>query len=369
MQESKIQKVILTVIFILIYTTTSLIRINAQSEDIIMEFEQVAQVSTGGDTFQTEVVDDVAYVIDMQAGLKAYDVSRPKRPRLLDSFNDGGVPHNFMIDAGADLLYLADHADGLEIYDISDPSNLDKIGEISDSGDGETDGVFVSDGIAYTAEWHDSTWSWKMVLINVSDPSSPQRISEYTDGEDEFIRFFVQEDVCYTACLGSGFKVLNVSDPYAVTEIDVFDEGGYTWSIDIKENRAYISSTDFFILNLTDVENISKICNYTAENAVSPIHIEDDFAFLGIHNTGIQVLNISTEVNPTIIGSYWNGAENVVGITKSKEYLYLSAHGDGLLILEIEGEPKIDSFSTGLVIFSSLMGIMGIILYLKRKKG
>ena len=148
MQESKIQKVILTVIFILIYTTTSLIRINAQSEDIIMEFEQVAQVSTGGDTFQTEVVDDVAYVIDMQAGLKAYDVSRPKRPRLLDSFDDGGVPHNFMIDAGADLLYLADHADGLEIYDISDPSNLDKIGEISSNPDlYEGEGVKVKGSV------------------------------------------------------------------------------------------------------------------------------------------------------------------------------------------------------------------------------
>ena len=63
-----------------------------------------------------------------------------------------------------------------------------------------------------------------MVLINVSNPTAPQRISEYTDGDDEFIRFYVPGDLCYVACLQSGFKVLNISDPYAITEIDVFNE-------------------------------------------------------------------------------------------------------------------------------------------------
>ncbi len=364
MSDQKKFKLILILTFSLILSSSCLITVIAEPSDSNWEFKEVAQVSTGGDTFQTEIVDDIAFVIDMDASLKTYDVSNPSRPELLDDFDDGGVPHHFVIEG--DLLYLADHADGLEIYNISDPSGIDKLGSISDSGDGETDGVYVSDNIAYTAEWHDSTWSWKMVLINVTNPTSPQRISEYTDGDDEFVRFHVQDDVCYVACLQSGFKVLNVSEPHAITEIDVFDEGGYTWAIQIEENRAYISSTDFFILNLTDINNLTKIFNYTAENAVSPLLIEENLAYLGVHDIGLEVLNISVEESPELIGTY--NQDNIVGIAKSGEYIYLSCHGDGLIILKIQNGLVIDSYSTLFILISSIIAITSIVVLVKRKK-
>ena len=114
-------------------------------------FEVLAHIeSTGGDTFECQVVDDLAYIIDMTGGLLIYNVSDPTSPELCDTFYDGGGPHNFYLDG--DLLYLADHYQGLEIYNVSDPRNIIKLGQIADSGDGETHGVFVCDNIAYTAE-------------------------------------------------------------------------------------------------------------------------------------------------------------------------------------------------------------------------
>ena len=76
------------------------------------------------------------------------------------------------------------------------------------------------------------------------------------------------------------------------------------------------------------------------------------------------MLNISDPYNPFIIGNYVNGVESVVGITKFENYLFLSAHEDGLIILEIEDSPKIDSFSITFLIFSSGIAVTAIIFKL-----
>ena len=79
-------------------------------------------------------------------------------------------------------------------------------------------GVFVSGDDAFTSEYLHSTRDSILNIINVSNPENPIEIIEYTDADNEFHRFYVEEEICYAACLGSGFKILNVTDLQEIYE-------------------------------------------------------------------------------------------------------------------------------------------------------
>ena len=313
-----------------------------------VSFEEIGSIeSTGGDTFMCEVFDDLAIIIDMHGGLLTYNVSNPTNPVYLDTFFDGGIPHDFFVKD--DLLYLADHHQGLEIYNISNPSNLVKLGQIADAGDGETDGVFVCENIAYTAEWHDSTWDWKMVLINVTDPTSPEKISEYVDGDNEFTRFYVENGICYTACLTSGFKILNVTNPNSIVEIGSFVSGGYVYEFEMRNEIAFVVDGRLSIINTTDLSNPFEISNYYPNHAVFDVQLQDDLAFIAMDERGIQAINISLLDEPEKLGEF--RTDDVIGIELSDDVLYLSMHEFGFMMLNDTIAEATDSIDQPGVLF------------------
>jgi len=366
-KQVKVFLIMSILFFLILVPIFSLSIIKASSIMNEVSFEEVAFIeSTGGDTFKSEVIDDLVVIIDMDGGLLIYNISNQVNPELLDSFSDGGMPHDFFI--ADELLYLADHYQGLEIYNISNPSNIVKIGQIADTGDGETDGVFVCENIAYTAEWHDSTWDLKLVLINVTDPTSPERISEYVDGDNEFIRFHVENGICYTACLSSGFKILNVTNPNSVVEIGTYLEGGYTYDLDILDNKAFIADGRFTILNLTDLSNPTLINRYDAGNTINSVEIQDTLAFISVDEIGVQAINISSLEKIEKLGEY--ETEDVIGLDVSTDFLYLSMHEFGFKIVKFMIIEITDSaFLPGISIVITVLSLTSLIaLYIEKRK-
>ncbi|MFX0095984.1 MAG: LVIVD repeat-containing protein [Candidatus Hodarchaeota archaeon] len=320
-----------------------------------LQFVEISNISTGGDTFEVKVVEDLAYVIDMNAGFKILNVSDPFNPTLLGAFYDGGIPHEMFLDG--DLAYIADHTNGLEILNISNPSNPTKIGQIRDTGDGEADGIFVANNRAYVAEWHDSTWSWKMLIIDVSDPSSPIKLAEYVDTDGEFLRFFTVGEVCYAACLNAGFKILNVSSPTNITEIGHYSDGGRAGNFQIIENTAYVADggDGLEILDVSDKKNPVELGQYDTDYPVFDVQIIDDLAYIVEDVTGLKVLNISNPTSITLLGSYTR--TNVVGVYVQDNYVYLAQHGYGLQIVKMEGITSISS-STALSTSGWTLGML-----------
>ncbi|MCG3253672.1 MAG: hypothetical protein KAX09_07480 [Candidatus Heimdallarchaeota archaeon] len=329
-------------------------------------FEEKTHIeSTGGDTFMCEVYDDLAIIIDMDGGLLTYNISNPATPVHLDTFYDGGIPHDFFVED--DLLYLADHHQGLEIYNISNPSNLVKLGQIADLGDGETDGVFVCDNIAYTAEWHDSTWDWSLVLINVTNPSTPVKISEYVDGDNEFHRFYVENEICYASCLTSGFKILNVTNPNSIVEIGVFNNGGYNYDLIIQDNIAWVTSGELEILNLTDLSNPTLINSYSSVNSIFDLEIKDDLAFVVVFQNGVEVVNISSFDDLEKIGEYNDNLVSNLVVTSN--LLYVSMHGNGFKIFEYQLSEVTETANMfGITIIFTSLATISLLILIKRKK-
>lgn len=335
----------------------------AQSQSF--EYVELANISTGGDTFQVEVVGDLAYVIDMYTGLRIYNVSDPSNATLLGTFYDGGIPHELFIDG--DLAYIADHYDGLEILNISDPSNPTEIGQITDTGDGEADGIFVANNRAYVAEWHDSTWSWKMIVIDVSDPANPVKLSEYVDEDGQFLRFYSTGDICYAACLDDGFKILNVSDSTDITEIGHYSDGGGSGNFQIVDTIAYVAdgSDGLELIDVSDPANPVELGQYVGENYVFDVQIINDIAYIAEDETGLAILDISNPTAITRVGNYTT--EDLVGVYVQGNYAYLAQHEYGLKIIKISTSSSTIETTSGWTILISLSALT-VLLFLWRLK-
>ncbi|NHK32430.1 MAG: hypothetical protein FK730_13835 [Asgard group archaeon] len=337
---------------------------NRLETQMIPQLEEIAYIEdTGGDSFSSIAYDDVLIVMDMDGGLKFYNISDPSNPIYMSYYYDGGIPHD-MYKVG-DLLYLADHYHGLEIYNISNPSNPIKLGSITDDGDGEMDGVFVKDELAYVAEWHDSTGDWSMKIINVTEPTTPIEVVEYTDDDNLFIRFFVKNDLCYTSCLEGGFKILNVSEPMSIGEVSHFTDLYYAFEFEMIDDTVYLADGEGFnILDVSLVNAPTKIANYSTTQAAFGCDVEGDFAYIGVSETGLYVLNISDTQNIIKVGEF--AADNIVNIDVQEDLVFLSMHGDGLKILQISMVNPTEGFP--LPLFSILLVFPALFLITKKRR-
>jgi hypothetical protein len=331
---------------------------------LVPQIVEISHISnTGGDTFQTITYDDVLIVMDMIGGLRFYNISEPSSPVYKAYFDDGGIPHE-MYKVG-DLLYLADHYQGLEIYNISSPFSPVKLGAIEDTGDGEMDGVFVKDELAYVAEWHDSTLDWSMKIINVTDPTTPVEVVEYTDDDNLFIRFFVKEELCYTSCLEGGFKILNVTNPLSIGEVSHFTDLYYAFEFEMINETVYLADGEGLnILDVSSVDAPTKIGSYSTIQAAFGCDVEGDIAYMGVAETGLFVLNISDTQNIIKVGEF--AADNIVNIEVQGNLVFLSMHGDGLKILRVSWtEPSV---SASLPLFTIFIVLPVLFLITKKRR-
>ncbi|NHJ85379.1 MAG: hypothetical protein FK734_07940 [Asgard group archaeon] len=357
------KKQFLLIILLSILTLNSTMTLGNTNTENTLVLEEITHIeSTGGDTFQTIAEGELLIVMDMIGGLRFYNITDPANPVYLSYFDDGGIPHE-MFKVG-NLLYLADHYEGLEIYNISNPASIVKLGAIEDDGYGEMDGVFVKDNIAYVAEWHDSISDWSMKVINVSDSSNPQEIVEYRDGSNQFIRFFVENEICYTSCLDEGFKILNVSDLNNINEIAHYDQLGYSFNFEKVDDRVFLSdASGLVVLDVSIIDSPVLASNYsTGSHGIFDVEIVDDLAFLANDENGLLVLNISNIENIVKITEYQT--DDIIGVEIQDDLIFVSMHTYGLLILQMKWETIINSAT---IPYWILGVVIPIIVVLKRR--
>jgi hypothetical protein len=229
----------------------------------------------------------IGFVNVDESGFEILDISNPATPTLLvhkplfyGSYNV--EPHSFYVVDNT-LLYIATNY-GLYVCDIQDPANptepqliyydnfwavavvdglayttgdipggsgLAVIDLTSNSRIGYYDppccsyyGVCVKGNYAYVADGPDGG----LQIIDITDPSNPIFAGQYLGGFTSDVS--VKDTYAYVA--GDGFQIINVANPAAptlVTEKTVWGDAG---SIFISGNRAFVSSQE---LNMFDITN------------------------------------------------------------------------------------------------------------------
>jgi hypothetical protein len=188
------------------------------------------------------VEDNLAYIADgSSAGLRLLDVSDPEHPMPTGYYD---YPWSNMLGweivvAGSYAYYKIRYSFGGEDYilviNVSDPANPFLVTYIF-TGDYARN-IFVEGNNLYIPY----AWHHVLRIFDISDPTSPQMISEYP-GEPSTLGFFIQDSYAYAIMGALNMHVIDVSDPgdpQFVTKYlterqayDVFVEGQYIYLFD-----------------------------------------------------------------------------------------------------------------------------------------
>jgi len=183
--------------------------------------------------------------------------------------------------------------------------------------------------------------SEKMTFIDVHIPSSPVKIGEFEFGMTNlaYPRLCVVDYIAYVACGSGGLRIIDVSNPSDIREIEQFDTP--CWAIDVKiiDTIAYITGWEggLVAIDVSDPSNPIKIDQYTVESpriaiALSVVRnvaymtyiVWDDHI---IDDSGIIALSLNDPYDLTKIDEY-TGMDNVGAIFGLGASLYVASEND-----------------------------------------
>lgn len=188
------------------------------------------------------------------AGVLVLDVSDPANPEVVTSILAGtSIAQSLTVDG--DRMYVVDEMQGLVVLDISDPLHPEQIGMMPTGVggfefslmEGRERGMLTTPGRLWIT---DPTRG--LVVVDVSDPSSPQRIGHYqTPVPNWLMDIAVQGNLAYIVGRDSGFRVVDISDPDNLRELSYNDRrypehtGLSPSAIQVRGDYAYVSDLNF----------------------------------------------------------------------------------------------------------------------------
>lgn len=189
---------------------------------------------------------------------------------------------------------------GLWVVDISDRANpqyvthllLTDVEDVAISGDY----AFVADGIGE-----------RLVVLNIADPYNPFEVTALEIGSTTW-RVEIVGTLAYVTARSSGLLVFDISDP---TNPVTLGQAGYAYasSLSLLWDYAYGHNAleQFRILNIADPTDPYVVSTLDTEYYVNDIAArflmpaEEKVAFLAAGTSGLRIIDVLSETNPTEI--------------------------------------------------------------------
>lgn len=144
-----------------------------------------------------------AFVAAEWEGLRILDIADPTQPKELARYVEGMVANDVAILGS--YAYVADSAVGLRVLDIADPLVPQEVGRWSTGTGNGAERVLVDGSQAYVYAGPD------VVIVDVSDPAQPQRLSAVTF--DDGVRNLEINGYDLYVSTKSGLEIIDVSSP------------------------------------------------------------------------------------------------------------------------------------------------------------
>lgn len=225
------------------------------------------------------------------------------------------------IEVGYDIHVKDDYAyvtnnDGMMVINISDPSNPEKIGEILV---GNSLGLAIESNLAYIA-----SPSSGFSIVNISDPNNPVLVGQNSAGGA--LRVAVSGLYAYVCYFDAGFKIFNISNPTTPVLVGEFSDTRSD-AIEIKENFAYFTNAEvgLKVINVSNASTPQLVASVSQTGGANDIHITNDLLFLACWGAGIRVIDISNPASPQTLDSYDDddGGEEL-GVIEKDGLLYVA---------------------------------------------
>ena len=249
-------------------------------------------------------------------GIAFYDTSDPAHPKLISEYTTtvtGGV-HSAFVDGR--YVYLTDDATGsLRVIDFRDAKNPKEVARWQTENplatmirtkEGETIGgrylhdVYVKDGLAYLAYWHDG-----LVILDVGaglkggSPEKPQLVSQFRFNHYELY--------------GNGW-LAGTHSVYRHRNYVFIGDEVFPAIFDIKSPRRFPVRGIVHVIDVSDINQPRKVAEYPVpEGGAHNMWVEDDVMYLGYYSGGGRVVDVSGELRGDLyrqgreIAALWTG--------------------------------------------------------------
>lgn len=145
----------------------------------------------------------------------------------------------------------------------------------------------------------------------------------------------VQGDRAYLACLGDGFRIVDIADcdaPYDVGHLPM-DRAD---ALAVAGNYAYVGgwNSGVRVIDISNPASPQEVHNIPVEGGVNAIRIYGDYAFVCSRGEGLTFVDIS---NPTAAQVVWNSPDiyRASDIEIHGTVAYAACNYDGLLVIDI----------------------------------
>lgn len=219
--------------------------------------------------------DNALYVASASSGVVVFDISKPEEPRLLRSYPGGRIDVHTVFVEGERLYAMSPGPQPRTlIYDIGNPTVPVLLGAYAEPGVLTNAQVgFPHDALAYEGRLYINHWSGGYLIVDVSEPAEPKKLSTYT----------------YPYATSHANAVGRIGERL------IAFEGGENWGAHLR------------VLDVTDPTNPRRIGEYELE-ANASIHnmvLKGERLYIAHYQHGVRVLDVAEPEKPEQV-AYFN---------------------------------------------------------------
>ena len=292
--------------------------------------DRIGGYRTGAGALKVWAFDDRAYVQDgfnarTLFGLFILDVSDPRLPDTLSYLPEPDLQDLYAV---GDYLFLA--TDGLDVYDLAEPSEPRLVWQQTEA---DVTALAVEGERLYLLS------ETELTVFDIANPAHPMEVGTFgvAGGQD----VFVEDQVAYLACGEAGLKILDVTNPAVIVEINRWEAVEDARDVFVENGYAYVGSDSrgklqLHVLDLTDMSALREVSlfdNSTIFRAGYPdLFVQDGYVLMADFRRGLDVLDVSRPDSIRRVGLVQQGL--VGGVAMNDGYIYLTFEAGILYIME-----------------------------------
>ncbi|MFL5800496.1 MAG: LVIVD repeat-containing protein, partial [Roseiflexaceae bacterium] len=298
---------------------------NPLSPHLLGSFDSVGH--GGGNSYNLDVIDTLAYLADGGGGLQIIDVSNPTSPTLRGSLD---LPiYSLAVQVSDGLAYIAGREGGLAIVDVTNPAAPFLNGSFDTSGSAYD--IQVLKGLAYVSDY-----TGGLLILDMENPSAPIVRGSYITAGNTW-KSWVQNNLAYVAARFNGFRIVDLSTPARPRILSSMNLPGEIANVAVVGEQAYLCDWEngkLFIVDVGDPANPVLLGTYATAQRATDVALVGTLAYISDGGGGLEIVDVSDPAHPTRRGvistnSFARGLD-VVG-----NLAYIASEFGGLQIIDV----------------------------------
>ncbi len=269
-----------------------------------------------------------AYIANDDRGLRVMNVTDPKYPTVLGTYNSPGLARAVWADGR--YAYLGDAGIGLHVVNVTNPMSPTKIGTCTTNGTAY--GVFVEGHYAYVAEGTKG-----LRVINVTDPRNPTLVGTCAT-TSATISVWVAGHYAYVTDSSYGLQVVNVTDPRHPILLSSSPMSGTARGVCVQGQYAYVACDDagLRVYNVTNPKKPVGIGWYDTLGHAYKVWVAGRQAYVADYDQGLAVVNVTDPRHLTFLGGLNIAGSLARGVVVAGDHAYLADESYGLVVAEVQ---------------------------------